>query len=183
MCMHCNSQNMCMQLTKEMYALQLTKQVYALQLAKQVYAADCNSPNMCMHCNSQNRCMQCNSQNMCMQCNSQNKCMQHVLYLVSCAAVIQHHVKAVDFLSEVLVVPCFRQAFPQQARWPRAAAFSNKKSSNFTSKDQIPKHDVNDTDHFNVEAQAITMMQVLQAVAAGDLVVPGTNHGSSDYYT
>jgi len=108
--------------------------------------------------------------------------MQHVLYLVSCAAVIQHHVKAVDFLSEVLVVPCFKQAFPQQARWPRAAAFSNKKSSNFMSKDQIPKHHVNDTDHFNVEAQAITMMQVLQAVAAGDLVVPGTNHGSSDYY-
>jgi len=105
------------------------------------------------------------------------------VFLVSCAALIEHHVRTFDFLSEVLVVPCFKQAFPQQARWPPAALFSNKQPRNFSSQDQHPQHHVNDKDDFTVEVQAITIMEVLQAMVAGDLVVPGTNHGSSDYYT
>lgn len=88
------------------------------------------------------------------------------MFLSRNKAFIEHHSGAVDFLSEVLVVPCFKQAFPRQAHWPRAAAFSK---------------DLND--EYQVAMEAIEVQEALPFIANGSLVVPGPNHGSSDYFT
>jgi len=88
------------------------------------------------------------------------------------AAVIQGHVAVTDFSSEVLVVPCFmhrtRQSSPQA--WPSPPGISGGECGEPGRCRQI-----------RVDAQPLTMDDLLLGISSGRVVDPGPHHASTDY--
>ena len=78
------------------------------------------------------------------------------------ARLIQEAMKEIDLNSEVLVIPCFIQADLDKALWP------------------YPVNIWVDNELL-VSGDPVRNFDVLQEVAKGSIVVPGSHHGSTDY--
>jgi len=91
------------------------------------------------------------------------------------SGLIHKQLSAMDFSSDVLVVPCFKHnvELQQHLSWPPPVSFETNELSCTGDRGQ---HCI------NIRFRPLQMQDLLAYVKNGWLSVPGLNHGATDYY-